>query len=149
MHPVPEQAERAREAVAENGGPDMADMHRLGYVGGAEVDDDGAGLGGRLEKEMLTAGGGLERFLQGAGFDPEIEETSAGDLDLLAPLAHVEQGQHRGGELPGIHLPLLRQRHQGRGLVIAELWIGTGPDLDLLEGGVGEREGDGGAQALF
>ena len=47
---VAQQAKSAGEAVAENGGANVADMHGLGHVGGAEIDNNGAWLLGLAEE---------------------------------------------------------------------------------------------------
>ncbi|EEF61635.1 hypothetical protein Cflav_PD4675 [Pedosphaera parvula Ellin514] len=47
---VTEEPECAGQGIAEDGGTDVADMHRLGDVGRAEVDDNRARMAGLLEK---------------------------------------------------------------------------------------------------
>ena len=84
-----------------------------------------------------------------AGFESEIQEAGPGDLDAVAPRAHVEAGQHLGRELTRVQLSLLGQRHERGGLVIAELRIRTGPNAEGGGGGVGQDGGDGEAQTLF
>ena len=49
-------------AVAEDGGADVADVHRLGDVRRTEINDDRARLRGLLEKQMFAARGGLRAF---------------------------------------------------------------------------------------
>jgi hypothetical protein len=72
-----------------------------------------------------------------------------GDLDLFAPLAHVEFLKHLGGELAGIGFAGLGDGHQRAGLVVAELRVGTRADKDGGEIGVRQDGGHGGLQLGF
>src|SRR6266567_1828490 len=50
----------------------------------------------------------------------------AGDLDLVAPRAHVESGHDVAGQLARVEPALPGQRHQSVSLVIAKFRIRTG-----------------------
>ena len=47
---MPEQVQDTLQSVADAGGADVADVHRLGNVGRAEVHHDAAGRGGLAEE---------------------------------------------------------------------------------------------------
>ena len=125
---VPQQPQHARQGIAEDGGTDMADMHRFGGVGGTEVDNHRARLGSLFEEQVPALRGGLQRPGQGGRIKAEIQEASPGDLDRLAPAGQIELGDHCGGQVARIHLPRLGQRDQGVGLVIAEFRVRAGAD---------------------
>ena len=60
--PVAQQAERAGQRIAQDGGADVADVHRLGHVGRTEIDDHGPRLRGGLRRR------GVPRARRPAGF---------------------------------------------------------------------------------
>ena len=59
---VAEQPQRALERVADAGGTDVADVHRLGDVRRTEINDHGFRRRGFGEEQMFTTRGGLQRF---------------------------------------------------------------------------------------
>ena len=63
-----EQAQRALERIADAGGADVADVHRLGDVRRTEIEDDGFRLRGLVEKQMLAARGGFKRLRRATEF---------------------------------------------------------------------------------
>ena len=146
---VTEEAHDAGEAIAEDGRADVADVHRLGDVRRTEVNDGGAPLRGRLKEQMFAARRGFERLGEHGNLEPKIQEARTGDFHRLAPLVHVEPGDHVGGELARIHFARLGERHERVALVIAEFGIGTRTDQN--HGGVGVRQdrADGGLELQF
>src|SRR3954468_24706185 len=108
----------------------MADMHRLGDVRRAEIQNDGALSGWFAEEEIFAAGSRGERGLNSNFFEPEIEKTCPSDVDLLANRLDIEFSEHIRRELARTHLARFRQEHERVGLEIAELGIRAGPDLD-------------------
>ena len=127
---VAQQPQRARQTIAQDGRADVADVHGLGHVGRAEIHDHGPRLRGRLEEEVFAARGGLQGLGQRGRLEPEIKEAGAGNLHRLASIADVKLGDHVGGQLARVQLPGLGQRHEGVGLVIAELGVRAGADQD-------------------
>ena len=123
---VAQQPQRARQAIAQDGRADVADVHGLGHVGRAEIHDHGPRLRGGLKEEVFAARGGLQGLGQRRGFEPEIKEAGAGNLHLLTDIADLKPGDHVGGQLARIHLPGLGERHEGVGLVVAEFRVGHG-----------------------
>ena len=79
----------------------------------------------------------------------KIQEASAGDVNLGAPLGDIELCHDVGGELARIQFSLLGDPHQGVGLVIPELGIGTRAHQDLLGAGIRQDGGNGLVEALF
>jgi len=127
----------------------MADVHRLGDVGRAEVDDDAARMRGPLEEEVFAAMRGQQGLANGCRSQVKIEKAGAGNLHALAPFGDVEFGQDVGSELPGVELAQFGERDQGIGLIIAEFGIGAGADQDRAGIRVRKDGGDGLLQALF
>ena len=74
----------------------------------------------RLAGVCASAGGLSRKFRKPA---PAISTFSH-------TFAHVELGEHVGGELARVQLPRLGQRHQRVGLVVAELRVGARADQD-------------------
>jgi hypothetical protein len=146
---VAQQAKSACQGITENGGTDVADMHRLSHIGGAEINDNGTGLVGLLEKEMSSTGGRVQSFFQSCGFEPEIQEARAGYVDLLTPVFQVEPGDHIASQLTRVHLSRLGQGHQGSGLVISEFWVWTRPHQDRSSVHLRQDGFDGGLKALL
>ena len=145
---VAEQAQHAREAVAENRGADVADVHRLGDVGRTEIHDDGARLGGLSRRTDARRARPIAGFRRApSGLSRKFRKPGAGDLDLLAPRGDVESGEHVGGELARIQFARLGQRHQRVALVIAELRVGAGAHEHGGNIGVRQHGADGCLQA--
>ena len=98
---------------------------------------------------MFPAHRSLKRLRDGLRLEAEVQETGPGDLDLLAPPAHIELRQHVGGELARVQLARLGQRHERVRLVIAELRIRTGADEQGRRARVGQDGNDGRVKLLF
>ena len=148
--PVAQQPQNARQRVAQDRRADVADVHRLGHVGRAEIHHHRARLvvparrtGVRRARPTSSAPASA------AGFEPEIQEAGAGHLDLLAAVADLQLGEHVGGQLARIQLPGLGQRHQRVGLVVAELGIGAGTDQHGRSVCVRQDGAHGCLEALF
>jgi len=56
-HVMAEQSENSRQGLTQNGRANVPDMHRLGDVGRAEIDNDATRVGSFLEKQMASGGG--------------------------------------------------------------------------------------------
>ena len=142
---MPEEGGAAGEGVAEDGGADVADVHRLGDVGRAEVDEDGLRLLRGGDAEARVGGEGGELAFEGAGEEAEIDEAGPGDFGRGAEVGHVEVLDDLGGELARVGALLLGEDHGGIGLVVAKAGVGGG-----LDAGIGKAEvGEGGAEAGF
>ena len=124
---VAEQAQRARQAVSEDRGADVAHVHRLGHVRRTEINDDGSRLRGFFEKQMFAARGGLAAFAASTeAFSRKFRKPAPAISTFSQTFGNVELGQHVGGELARIHFPHLGERHQRVALVIAEFRVGHG-----------------------
>ena len=132
--------------VADAGGADVADVHRLGHVRRAEINDHGSRLRGLVKKQMFAARGAGQRLRERGILQPEIQEARAGDFHFFAKFGNVQLGQHVGGELARIQFARLGQRHQRVALVIAKFRIGTGADENGGDIGVRQHGADGGLQ---
>ena len=104
-----EQSQRSRQTIAQDGRANVAHVHGLGYVGRTGVDHDGARLPRLQNERQLGHHGVPERLLQRGNPEAEIDEAGARQFNFFAPGAHVESGQHIGGELARVYLPLFGQ----------------------------------------
>src|SRR5256885_9686808 len=95
---------RPRETIAEDRRANVADVHRLGDIRRTEVNDGRARLLRLLDKGMFGGDGGLQRLRQRRSLEAKIDETRAGQLHRLAPLADVQLRQGIGGELARVQL---------------------------------------------
>ena len=131
------------QSVAYAHGADVADVQGFRYVGRTKIHHHSFWFGRFGEKEVFAARRCRERLVQHGRFEPEIQEASTRDFDLLAQVGEVELGQHIGGELAGIEFALLGKRHEGVALVIAEFRVAR---ADQYGGDIGvgqHREGGG------
>ena len=117
---VPQKACDPGEAVAEDRAADMADMHRLRDIRGAEIQHDfPRGLRGshpqpRIAGERLDAGCNKGRL------QPEIQEPCASHLGRGGDPRDIDLGKKVRRELARINALLLGENHGGIRLVISE-----------------------------
>ena len=57
-----QQTQNLGQASAQNGRPDMSNVHRLGDIGRTEIDYDSARLRDRLIKKVFPSGSSLQRL---------------------------------------------------------------------------------------
>jgi len=127
----------------------MADVHRLGDIRGAEINDDGARLCSGRKKQVLARDGFIETGAEGSGRQAEIQEAGAGDFDFLTERGHVEFRHDIGGELAGIQCSSFSDGNQGIALVIAKFRIRARADEHGADVGVREDGADGGLEGGF
>jgi hypothetical protein len=84
---VAQQAERARQTIAQNGRADMADVHGLGHVGRTEIDDHSPRLRAGCKEEVFSARRGLQGWASAVGLSRKFKEAGAGDFYFLAASA--------------------------------------------------------------
>ena len=145
---VAEQAQRALQRVADAGGADVADVHRLGDVGRAEINDHDFRRDRFGEKQMFAARGGCERLLEQHRLEPEVQEAGAGDFNFFANTGNIQLRQRVGGELARVQPARLGERHERIALVVAEFRVAR---ADEHGGNVRIRQNfaDGGLQLRF
>ena len=147
-------AERAQGAVerrADDGRADVADVHRLGDVGGGVVDHhlapapDGAEAEPRVVEERLGALG------EEAVGEVEVDEAGPGDLDLREVGVAGERVGDQLGEVARRAGERLAELEAGGDLEVAELRLAGAHDGefggDLLRRAGARGEGGGGAAA--
>src|SRR3954466_2240102 len=83
---VAEELGNAGERVADDGAPDVADVHRLRDIGRAEVDDDLLRRIGKGNAEAFVLQKGARVLRDGFGFEAEVNESGAGDLRSVEQL---------------------------------------------------------------
>ncbi len=139
---VAEKTIEAREGIAEDGAAQMADVHLLGDIGTAVIDDQRLRFGDGIDSEtdIEPAPGDLPGEV--IGLQAKIEETGAGDLGLFGEAFEIDGLGQLGGEVARIGLGFLGENHGGVGLEIAvagvRAWahVGSGRDgrEELLHG---------------
>ena len=102
---VAQQAERARQAVAQDGRADVADVHGFGHVGRAEIYDHCPRMRGGFKEEVFPARGGLEGLGERRRFEPEVQEACAGNLHPLTSIADIQFGDHVSRQLARVEFP--------------------------------------------
>ena len=99
---VAAEAADALDRFADDRGPKVADVHLLGDVGPAVIDQHPSWRGQGLGAGAGIGGQGVGPRRQGRGADREIDEAGAGDLDRLYVRVARQGGGHGGGDLPGV-----------------------------------------------
>mgnify|MGYP005638006519 CR=1 FL=1 len=127
----------------------MADVHRLGDIGRAEINDYRAFRGGGGDERRVASEGGLQHGIHRIGPQSEIQKTRPRDFHRLAPFSHIELRHHVSSELARVHLPLLGKPHQCVTLEIAVLGIGAHAYKHAADVGFGQDRGGGGLQTGF
>ena len=117
---VAEELGDARERVAEDGRADVADVHRLGDVGRAEVDDDRAWVRGARDAEALIGEERGDALRDRVGAQGEIDEAGAGDLRRVQMSDDAELRETSARPARGFLAALLREDERDVGLVITE-----------------------------
>jgi hypothetical protein len=144
---VAEETGDAHEAVAEDRAADMADMHRLGDIRGAEIDEDFLGLGRAGDAEPGVGGEGGNGGGDEGIFETEVHEPGSGDLGGGGEAGDIELREDVGGELARVGFFLLGQNHGGVRLIVAESRVGGLGDFAScgveFTGGEGVAESDG------
>ncbi len=135
------------ERVADDGRANVADVHRLGHVGGRVVDHVRPRLFGRLDAQPIA----VQRRADGAGeplgFDAQVDEAGPGDLRRLAEVVDVELRHDFGRHIARRSAQALAQRHGEVGLVVAEFRILAGPHHGQQLGRIIDQPGQGSAKA--
>ena len=126
--PVAEEPERAAQGVADHRGADVADVHRLGHVGGRVVDDEAPRRGDRCDAQPRIVHRRRQPLNQPRLLDSQVDEPRSGDLERMAEVGHVDRSGDLGGHLTRRPAQPLPQRHRKIRLVVAELRILTPPD---------------------
>jgi hypothetical protein len=133
-HLVSDPGQHPAQAVTDHGGPQVADVHLLGHVGGRIVDHHDLRLGDphhpdvRVGK-LLGDGVGEHRGLQ-----PEVDESWAGDLGRLGKIRQLQPGHDLRRDLAG-RLPLGLGEPKGDvGLEVSELRLGRRAQLRVNPG---------------
>ena len=121
---VAEMAGDPRQGVTENGAADVADVHRLGHVRRAEIDDDGLGLLHKEHAETLIHAQRVDGLREGGIQDLEVNESGACDARGFAEVLHLQVGKDLGRDLTRILLQPFGRDHRGIGLVVTEARVG-------------------------
>ena len=130
-HLVSEGGEDTVEAVADDGGAQVPDVHLLGDVGRRVVDDDPLRMRGATQPVMRIlehGGGGLG---ENVGANAEVDESRPGDLQRLTQIGDVEPGDDVRRDLPGGSFLLLGEAQRHVGLEMPELGFRGRPHLRI------------------
>ena len=131
---VAAEAEDSGDRVTDDRRADMADMHRLGDVRRAEIDDDRVGLGHGWDPEALVAKRSRNGGGEGLIPDPDIDESGAngitGGSEGLGVAWRVSKTTgDLDGQVTGFLTRLLRQAHCHRAGIVAKLGVSRFPHL--------------------
>ncbi len=131
---VTQEAQDALQAFTDHRGAQMADVHRLGDVGPAEIDDDLA-FGGNERGAQAWVGGDRigARAERRIGQD-EVEETRTGDIDRFQPRVTAQMAGDTGGDITRIGLGLFGDGKRAIALKISQ--VGTVGRIDAAGGGL-------------
>ena len=91
-HLVAEESQHAVERRADDRRADVADVHGLGHVGRRIVDHDRAGFGHRRHAEPFVPQCELQLVDDPLVFEPQIDETRAGDFSGLTKTVEMHTG---------------------------------------------------------
>ena len=129
-HPPAIGAIKPLQAVADDGGAQMTDMHRLGDVGAAEIDHHRLAVAGcgRKARALRQHGGARVQRLVG---QIEIEKAGTGDLDLGEDAVGLQPRGDLFGNGAGIGFRRLRRRQRAIALELRQ--IGPVGHLHLAE----------------
>ncbi len=128
---VARRGEHPVEAVADDRGAQVPDVHELGDVGGAVVDDDPLRLGGHLDagvRVLEHLGRDLREHVRP---DADVDEAGAGDLHRLAQVVEVEACHQVGRDLAGRTTLLLREAEGDVALEVPELRLRRRSELGV------------------
>ena len=131
---VAAEAEDPGDRVADHRRANMADMHRLGDVRRAEIDDDRVGLGHGWHPEAFVAKRSRNGGGEGLIPDPDIDESGANGITRGSKgLGIAGRCSEAAGDFDGKiawFLPrLLRQSHRHRAGIVAEFGVSRFPHL--------------------
>src|SRR6266481_4161273 len=104
---MPQQSQGARKGIAQNSRADMTDMHRLGNVWRAEVQDYSPRFDHLFKKQMFSARRCLQALGQRSWLEPKIQKPGAGDLDFLAQIPEVQFCNNLSSHLAWVQLARL------------------------------------------
>ncbi len=148
---VAEGTQHAVEAVADDGGAEVAHVHLLGHIGRGVVDDDSLGM---LLRRDTVRGVGEDRggrLGEHGGLEPDVDEAWAGDLQRLAQVVELNLVDDVLGDDARRALLLLGEAQGDVRLEVPELRFGGraefGIDADditqtLIKFGRQRRHGD-------
>ncbi len=122
---VAEEAVDAREGVAENGAAEMSDVHFLGDVRAAVIEDDGLGFGdgGNAEPGVAPALGDLVGEI--LGLEAEVDEAGAGHFGFFGDVLDVHDLGQVAGQFRRVGLHDFAEDERDVGLEIAVPGIGA------------------------
>ena len=124
---VAEEAEDADEGVADDRAAEVAHVHRLGDVGGREVDDHPPWLG-PFDAEPVVVDRLLQAIAEPVVLQPQVDEAGTGHLGWFAQVGDVESGDELGGDLARVPAENRLQRHRAVRLEVAETCVLRGTD---------------------
>ncbi len=136
---VPQETQQSGERIAEDGAPQMADVHRLGDVGGAEVDDERLRPGYGRDAEAVAACHPLDLGGQPVFPQAQVDEPGACDLRRLEHAGEVQFSHDLLSDFGRFAAQYLGQRHRTVGLVVAVAWILRRLDHRRVGGHVGHH----------
>ena len=125
---VAEQAQRAREAVSEDRGADVAHVHRLGHIRRAEINHRRFSAKRISQKTNVPRARRLRAFARARKASAGNSEARAGNFHFVAKSETSSLASTSVASWRGFSFPRLGERHERVALVIAEFRVGTRTD---------------------
>src|SRR5262245_32855080 len=146
---VAQEAQEPGKGVANDRAAQVADVHRLGDVGGAEVDDAGPWLRDLSYAETFILCYRLEFPGHPLGPQTQIDEPRAGDLWFFQLVAEVESVGDFLSDFARLPAESLGEAHGAVGLIVPVLGILRWPDHSRERLGIGDQRLQGGAKFVL
>ena len=96
---VPKAGKDSTQTVADDGGPEMSDMHLFGHVRSGVVDHHNLRVGGLRHPDVRVGELIGHRLGQYIGPKPEVDKARPSDLRRLAQISNLELGNEAGSNL--------------------------------------------------
>src|SRR5262245_36707494 len=89
-YPMPKKPENTSQCITDNRRADMTNMHGLGGVGCAEINNNCFHFGGRFNPKTFIRGGSENRPPQPSWVKTKIDETRAGNFPGCGNIMDIE-----------------------------------------------------------
>jgi hypothetical protein len=125
-HAMAESLVDTRQAVADHRRPQVPHVHRLGDVGGREIDDDRLCTRRSFQAQRLVRHELCKRPGDPRVVEPNIEKTGARHFKWCGERPEIHSLRHLRGQIARFAREYLGQRHAAIGLIVAKLGIARG-----------------------
>ena len=117
------------ETISKNRAANVADVHWLGNIGRAEVDDDPLPVLGNADAQPAIPENRRHPESEKPGRQPEVDKSGARHLRWFAKILDIQIAQDLLGKAPWCGLVYFGQDHRHVALIVAKPGIGRGNHL--------------------